>query len=162
MKRHCVISTVIAMVDPEYLHDKKVQKIDSDIRNFKTDLQSTEMELEGLDSRLDAEIESYRKAARAQRDTYEAIQGQLRQAERVWKDADKEYRNAKKQKDKTRSTLKKKVDNFRKRIRDAEKTKERRFRELDKDKRKLVDKAKQEKARELDRVEEEKKRELGL
>ena len=170
MKRLCVISTMIAMVDSEYLDDKKVQKIDADIRNFKTDLQKTEMELEGLDSRLDAEIESTRQIASSRRDSYEAVRGRLREAEREWKDADKVYRDAKKQKDKTRSTLKKKVDNLRKRIRDAERTKERRFRNLDKDKRKLVEKAKEEKAhelekekaRELDRVEEEKKRELGL
>jgi uncharacterized protein YukE len=133
------MGTMIAMVDPEYLQDKKIQKIDSDIRNFKTDLQNAEMELGGLDSRLDAEIENYRKAARSQRDTYETIRSQLREAERVWKDADNKYRGMKRQKDKTRSTLKKKVDNLRKRIRDAERTKERRFRELDKEKRKIVE-----------------------
>ena len=161
---------MIAMVDSEYLQDKKVQKIDSDIRNFKTDLQKTVMELEGLDNRLDTEIESTRAAASSRRDTIETIRGRLREAEREWKDADKVYRDAKKQKDKTRSTLKKKVDTLRKRIRDAENTKERRFRELDNDKRKIVDRAKkdkareleQEKVRELDKVEEEKKRELGL
>jgi uncharacterized protein YukE len=136
------MAKMIAMVDPDYLNDEKVQKIDSDIRNFKTDLKNAEIELEGLDSRLDTEIDDYRRAARSRRDTYETIRGQLREAERVWKDADKRYRDSKKQKDKTRSTLKKKVDTLRKRIRNAEVAKEKRFRELNEEKRKFVEKVK--------------------
>ncbi len=125
------------MVDSEYSHDKKVEKIDADIRNFKTDLQRTEMELEGLDSRLDTEIARAQSVASSRREAHEAARKRLREVEREWKDAVKVFRAAQKQKEKTRSTLKKKVDKLRKRIRDAERTKERRFRELDKEKREL-------------------------
>ena len=124
------MGTMITMVDSEYLQDKKVQKIDSDIRNFKTDLQNAEMELKGLDSRLDAEIGRLQAEASSRRDAIEAVRKRLRNAEREFKDADNAFRAAQQQKEKTRSTLKKKVNHLRKRIRDAERTKEKRFREL--------------------------------
>jgi chromosome segregation ATPase len=125
---------VIAMVDSNNLEDTKVQRIDADIGNFKTDLQNAEAELATLDQRLDAEIESHRKVAKSRMDNYETIRTQLRDAERIWKEADKKYRDAKNQKNKTRSTLRKKVETLRRRIRNAEIAKEKRFRELDKDK----------------------------
>lgn len=131
---------MIAMVDPEYLRDKKVQKIDSDIRNFEGDLQKTKLELEGLDMRMDREIESYRAVAKSRRDAYEELQGRFKQAEREWRDADKDYKEAKKRKDRTRSDLEKRIDNIKKRIKNAEKTKYKRFEELDKEKAKLRDK----------------------
>ncbi|MFX1482393.1 MAG: hypothetical protein ACFFCP_04305 [Promethearchaeota archaeon] len=160
----------IAMVDPEYLQDKKVQKIDSDIRDFKTNLQKAEMDLEGLDTRLDAEVDKYRAVASSKRQAFEEMRGRLRESESNWKRADNEYRDAKKRKEKTRSKQKKEVETLRKRIRDAERAKERRFRELDNDKKKIVEKAKREKeremeemkAREVDKVEEEKRKEIGL
>ncbi|NHI90239.1 MAG: hypothetical protein EAX87_12005 [Candidatus Thorarchaeota archaeon] len=133
---------VIAMVDSKYSEDSKVQKIDADIGNFKTDLQNAEAELATLDERLDAEIESYRKVAKSRMDNYESMRTQLRDAERIWKDADKNYRNAKNQKNKTRSTLRKKVETLRRRIRNAEIAKEKRFRELNKDEKKLAAKSK--------------------
>jgi chromosome segregation ATPase len=126
------------MGDSKYLDDTKVQKIDADIGNFKTDLQNTEAELASLDERLDAEIESYRKVAKSRMDNYESMRTQLRNAERIWKEADKKYRDAKNQKNKTRSTLKKKVETLRRRIRNAEITKEKRYRELNKDEKKLA------------------------
>ena len=127
------------MVDPEYLRDKKVQKIDSDIREFEIELQKAKLELEGLDRRIDGEIESYRSVAKSRRDAYEELLGRTRQAERVWKDADKDYKEAQKRKDNTRSNLEKKVDTLKKRIKNAEKTKYKRFQELDKEKAKLRD-----------------------
>jgi chromosome segregation ATPase len=129
---------VITMVDSKDLEDKRVQKIDADISNFKTDLQAAETELAGLDNRLDAEIETYRKMAKSRMDDYEAVRTHLREAERFWKEADKKYRDAKRQKEKTRSTLKKKVETLRRRIRNAETAKDDRFREMGKSKRKLT------------------------
>ena len=158
------------MVDSEYLTDKKVQKIDADIRSFKVNLQKAKMDLESLDSRLDQQISHSKSVAKAKRDEYEAIKSKVRQAEEEWKRADGAFNDAKKRKEKERSSLKKEVEKIEKRIRDAEKAKEKRFRELDKDKEKLVEKAKREKAREMEeakaremqRVEQEKRRELGL
>ena len=128
---------MIAMVDSKDLEDKKVQKIDADINNFKADLQSAETELANLDSSFDATIENYRKMAKSSLDHYETIQTQLSDAERYWKEADKKYRDAKRQKEKTRSTLKKKVETLRRRIRNAETAKDERFREIRKVKKKL-------------------------
>ncbi|MGQ4911324.1 MAG: hypothetical protein ACP6KW_04065 [Candidatus Thorarchaeota archaeon] len=158
------------MVDPEYLVDKKVQKIDADIRSFKVALQKTRMDLESLDSRLDQEIAHSKSVAKSKRETYETLKSQLKHAEEEWKRADRAYNEAKKKKDKERSNLRKEVEKIEKRIRDAEKAKEKRFKELDKEKEKLVEKAKREKAREMEeekaremaRVEREKRRELGL
>jgi len=157
------------MSNPEYLQDKKVQKIDSDIRNYETQLQKSKMELEGLDSRMDAELEKYKSAAAAKRDAYDALRGRLRIAEEDWKFADKEHSQQGKKKKKMRSGLKHEVDRIQKRIKDAQKGKEKRFQELDKEKERLVEKAKREKAKEIEkikaqevsRVEEEKRRELG-
>ena len=131
---------MIAMVDSEYLQDKKVQKIDSDIRQFEVDLQKVKLELEGLDRRHDGEIESYRSVAKSRRDTYEDLLGRVRKAEQEWKTADKDYKDAKKRKDSTRSNLEKQIDTLKKRIKNAEKTKYKRFEELDKEKARLRDK----------------------
>ncbi|MHA2179501.1 MAG: hypothetical protein ACXAAK_14240, partial [Candidatus Thorarchaeota archaeon] len=95
------------MVDQEYLQDKKVQKIDSDIRNFKTNLQKTKMDLEGLDARLDAEIDRHKSIAKSKRSAFEDLHSRMKSAELAWKVADKEYKSAQKNKDKTRSGLKK-------------------------------------------------------
>ncbi|TFH05502.1 MAG: hypothetical protein E4H14_12590 [Candidatus Thorarchaeota archaeon] len=158
------------MSNPEYSQDKKVQKIDSDIRNFETQLQKSKMELDGLDSRMDAEIQKYKSSVDAKREAYEALRGRIRTAEEDWKFADKEYREQGKKKEKKLSGLKKDIAILQKRIKDAQRTKGTRFKELDKEKEKIVDKAKRDKAKEMEkmkaqevgRVEEEKRRELGI
>ncbi|MFW9920468.1 MAG: hypothetical protein ACFFED_12770 [Candidatus Thorarchaeota archaeon] len=158
------------MSDSEYSDDKKIRKIDSDILKFKQELQQAESELAGIGARLDGEIERLRSEAKAKLDTYEGLRKRAREAETIWKDADKRYKKASGGKDKEISIVKKKVDVLRNRIKNAEKTKVKRIDEIEKGKRKIVEKAKKEKAKEMEKikaeevgkVEEEKKRELGI
>jgi hypothetical protein len=158
------------MVDQEYLNDEKVQKIDADIRNFRVQLQKGKMDLEGLDARLDADIQQKAADVRMKSDVFQTVKARLTQAEDDLKEAQRSHKESRKAKDKARSELKKQVERIGQRIRDAEKAREKRFKELDKEREKLVEKAKLEKAREMEemkaremeRVEEEKRRELGL
>ena len=53
--------------DHEYPEDKKIRKIESDVAKFKTEQVSAERELDGIDARLDQEIERLKTEASARR-----------------------------------------------------------------------------------------------
>lgn len=160
----------IDMSEDQHLDDKKIQKINVDIEQFKSELKKAEADLSNVGPQVSAEIERYRAAAKAKRDAADAVRAKQLQTEKEWRDADRLFRQVESEKGKQVDSAKKRADQMRSRIRDAEKARQNRIAEIEKEKLRVVEKAKRDKAKEMDRrkaeevakVEEQKKREVGL
>jgi len=160
----------MVMSEEQHLDDKKIQKINADMEQFKSELKKVEADLSGIGSRVDAEIERYRTAAKAKKDAADSIRGKMLEAEKEWRDADRQFRQIDSQKTKEIDSTKKRVDQLRGRIRDVERARQNRIAEIEKEKLRVVEKAKRDKAKEMDRrkaeevarVEDQKKKEVGL
>ncbi|MHA1902587.1 MAG: hypothetical protein ACXADL_02675 [Candidatus Thorarchaeota archaeon] len=152
------------------MRDKKIQKIDSDIQKFMVERQRAEAELQGIGPRLDGEIERLSMISKEKKAVYESLRAKTQVAEKIWRAAEKDFKQAEGRKGKEISEVRKRADKLVKRTRDAQKIRDKRIRELDKEKEKQIEKAKREKdkelqkmrAREIHKVEEEKRRELGM
>lgn len=160
----------ITMSQDQYQDDKKIQKINADIEQFKSELKKAEADMGSIGPQVTAEIERYGAAAKAKRDAADSIKAKLADAEKECRDADRTYRQVQSEKGKQLDSTKKRAEQLRSRIRDAERARQNRVYEIEKEKVKVVEKAKRDKAREMDRrkaeevakVEDQKKKEVGL
>jgi hypothetical protein len=121
--------------------DEKVRKFETDLSAYTIELQQLQSEMEALRARLDEETERYATAAAVKRTRVESVERDLRLARKEFSDASKEHKNAENRRKKELSNAEKRIRDVEKRIKKAEDSKRKRLEELEKERLKREEEA---------------------